>query len=62
MQKNPQKPMEDQEVLNFYGKRDCVGILGCPDLRGGNIFAVVSYSSIFIESPGQQAVLTSFWL
>lgn len=26
-------PMEDQEVLNFYGERDNVSILDCQDLE-----------------------------
>lgn len=42
------KTMKNQEVLHFYGKRDCVGILGCPDMGRSNIFAVASKC---IESP-----------
>lgn len=46
------KPMKDEEVLNFYGKRDHVGILlGCPDLGGSNRFCCSFYMHWFPRPP-----------
>lgn len=50
-------PMEDQEVLNFYGERDNVTILDCEDLESSKILCCRCLCALNPPRPPSSAYL-----